>query len=354
MWVVHHDALTGRETGTVDNKRRKIESLRYEKEWGYLRSRDQHSGQLLDIVPPNFRQVARAFALNAKPGQLLNIEIKTHASQRDLEMLDFLAFKYIGKGRYFYSSLTLSNLERMRAINPDEFLSFIQSPAKRSLEILRNDLEKGVASDPIFLRNKDMLEDIAGFAIRRYKEHRYDDSRGMAKLKTALKHNYGLAIDIRQYAQRALSIKTQASRDGITVATYTINGHEYQAQSLLTMNASSRPTSVIIDDTLYGFCSQYDLPKMKSYSGSTALTKRMAALPEDLDLERLSELNTYYGNGLYPAINGQLKSITGKATSHNYKPVILKTQAGPKEARTTVELESKKVIKIELRKESND
>ena len=28
VWVIHHDGRTGRETGTIDNKRRKIESIR--------------------------------------------------------------------------------------------------------------------------------------------------------------------------------------------------------------------------------------------------------------------------------------------------------------------------------------
>ena len=135
VWVVHHDAQTGRETGTVDNKRRKIESLRYEKEWGYLRIRDQNTGRLLSTLPPSFRQIASAFSRNAKSKQLLNIEIKTKASIRDLEMLDYLAFKLIGQGRYFYSSLTLKNLSRMRDINSNVFLSFIQSPANRSLAV---------------------------------------------------------------------------------------------------------------------------------------------------------------------------------------------------------------------------
>ena len=167
VWVIHHDAYTGRETGTVDNKRRKIESLRYEKEWGYLRIRNQHTGRLLNRLPANFRQIAKAFAANKSSKQLLNIEIKSKVSTQDLEMLDYLAFKLIGQGSYFYSSLTLKNLTRMRDINSDVFLSFIQNPAKRSIEILRNNLKKGAGSDPIFVRN----EDLAGLASRRYREY---------------------------------------------------------------------------------------------------------------------------------------------------------------------------------------
>ncbi len=112
VWVIHHDGRTGRETGTIDNKRRKIESIRYEKEWGYLRQRDMQTGALTDTVPPNFRQLAQVFSRYAHSGQKLNIEIKSRAGSRDLEMLDYLAFSIIGQGRYFYSSLELENLKK--------------------------------------------------------------------------------------------------------------------------------------------------------------------------------------------------------------------------------------------------
>ena len=49
VWVVHHDARTGRETGTVDNKQRKVESINYAKEWGYLRHRNQETLSLIHI-----------------------------------------------------------------------------------------------------------------------------------------------------------------------------------------------------------------------------------------------------------------------------------------------------------------
>jgi|TARA_B110000211_G_scaffold213145_1_gene253373 glycerophosphoryl diester phosphodiesterase len=352
VWVVHHDAQTGRETGTVDNKRRKIESLRYEKEWGYLRIRDQNTGRLLSTLPPSFRQIASAFSRNAKSKQLLNIEIKTKASIRDLEMLDYLAFKLIGQGRYFYSSLTLKNLSRMRDINSSVFLSFIQSPANRSLAVLRNDLEKGAGADPIFLRNKSLLEDLAGVASRRYKEYRYDDVLGMAKLKKSLKNNYGLAMDIRQYGQRASKIKRLVDQQGIPIATYTINGQAYHAKSLLSIKSKSRPTSVIIDDTLYGFCSEYGLPEMKKHIAISGLSKRLTMLPQDLDLERLDQINLYFDSGLYPAIGDQLKSIGKRITALKYTPVILNTTAGKKEAGSAVNLSSEEAIKIELRKGS--
>ena len=240
----------------------------------------------------------------------------------------------------------------MRDINSSVFLSFIQSPANRSLAVLRNDLEKGAGADPIFLRNKSLLEDLAGVASRRYKEYRYDDVLGMAKLKKSLKNNYGLAMDIRQYGQRASKIKRLVDQQGIPIATYTINGQAYHAKSLLSIKSKSRPTSVIIDDTLYGFCSEYGLPEMKKHIAISGLSKRLTMLPQDLDLERLDQINLYFDSGLYPAIGDQLKSIGKRITALKYTPVILNTTAGKKEAGSAVNLSSEEAIKIELRKGS--
>ncbi|PCK31304.1 glycerophosphodiester phosphodiesterase [Pseudoalteromonas piscicida] len=349
VWVVHHDKRTGRETGTVDNKRRRIERINYKKEWGYLRTRDQQSGQLLDVVPPNFRQLANIFAQSAGNGQLLNIEIKSDATKSELEMLDFLAFKTIGQGRYFYSSLTLRNLERMRDINAQVFLSFIQSPAKRSMEVLKAKLEKGVASDNLYQDNQETIENIAGFGLRRYRERRYDSHQGIKKLTKALRRNFGLAIDIRQYAEQSSRTKTLVKSYQLPVATYTINGQHFHSKLLKKIGVSSRPDSVIIDDTIYGFCTQYGVPAQLDYSGSTVFTRRLATLPADLDLERLSEVDTYFNNGLYPALGGILKSINGSATSHNYTPVMLTPKAGPKERESKVNLETNQAIEVELR-----
>jgi glycerophosphoryl diester phosphodiesterase len=349
-WVVHHDLRTGRESGTIDNRRMKVESINYGRAWGYLRSRDQHTGQLLDIVPPNFRQMAAAFTQKASSNQLLNIEIKTNANKRELELLDYLAFSIIGQGRYFYSSLKLKNLERMRGINDEVFLSFIQRPAKRSMDILSREINKGVATDPIFLRHQDLLEDIVGSAKRNYRERRHDDARGIRKLKKSLTHHYGLAVDIRHFAKQSRQLMRLAQQYSIPIATYTINGQDYHAKTLLSLKERHHPTSVIIDDTIYGFCSQYGLPPLRVYKGTTPMTKRLASLPQDLDLESLDELNTYYSNGLYPSVSGQLTSINGNIPSDLYPSVILNTTAGPKQASTDVRLDTKKVIKIDLRK----
>ncbi|WP_040697129.1 glycerophosphodiester phosphodiesterase [Pseudoalteromonas citrea] len=350
VWVLHHDSHTGRETGSVDNKRRRIDKMNFRNEWGYLRARDQHTGRLLSSPPPTYREVLKAFASMASQSQKLNIEIKSNTTREELELLDYLTFKILGNKRYFYSSLKRRELEKMRKINSRVFLSYIQRPAKDSFLKLKSKIEKGAKSDNIYKNNRELIERISGFGDRHYIDKRIDNRRGIQQLQTTLVDNYGIAIDIRHYAPDANRIKALSDSFNIPVATYTINGHRFHAKNLQRIKENVRPDSVIIDDTLYGFCTDYDLPKLKQYQGSSELTRMIAELPYDLDLERLSEVPTYYGNGLYPSIQGSIKSIYGATTRHNYKTIILNTHADPKEREAQVELKTDKAIEIEFRK----
>lgn len=355
VWVVHHDARTGRETGTSDNKRRKVESIRYEKEWGYLRERDQDSGMLTNSVPPSFTQLARAFSNASKPGQKLNIEIKSRAGVDDLKMLDYLAFKYLGTGNYFFSSLEMRNLIRMREINPDIYLAYIQSPAKASLQKLAADLKRGAGSDPIYERNKEQLESIQAYGSRRHRVTRYDSPVRLDKLKKQLKRNFGYVLDIRHYRQSANTLKYVAQQSGIPVATYSINGHDYHEKTLLAQSKQRRPDSVIIDDTVYGFCSVFELPTVKPVYTTDKDAKLIASMPADLDLERLDNLANYAENKLYPAVGNTLKSILTKSYIPK-KTVIKPTKSAPnlevgsREADEAFSLETDPVIELELRK----
>ncbi|QSX34251.1 glycerophosphodiester phosphodiesterase [Shewanella avicenniae] len=360
VWVVHHDAYTGRADGTVDNKRRKIASINFKKEWGYLRERDLNSGELVGTVPPTFVELAKVFRASAHRGQQLNIEIKGSAGNNAIEMLDYLAFKTLGAGNYFYSSLSLSSLERVRKINDEVQLFFIQSPALASLKKVSADLKRGAANDPIYERNKEELADYEGFGSRHYREKRYDNRRGLEQLKRSLKRNFGLVMDIRQYAPTATQIKRLVGSQNMPVATYTVNSHAYHADLLAKLTANARPDFAIIDDTQYGFCSRYALPPMRAYSGTTPLTKQIAVLPQDLDLSRINELNTYFAQHLYPAIDGSLKSfgqpekgpvdVPGQT---QYVPVFLDTKAGAREHGTEVDLTPAEAIQIELRGKSS-
>lgn len=356
VWVLHHDDRTGRESGTIDNKRRKISSVNYEREWGYLRARDQNTGELLNQLPPEFLQVAKAFKKHSATDQKLNIEIKAKTNAKHLKMLDYIAFSALGEGKYFYSSLSLRTLENMRDINPSVYLSFIQSPTKRSVSILRKSLQNGVKDDFVYQDNQAKIDNIVGIGTRHYREKRYDSHKGMQSLKKALKRNFGYAVDIRRYAPEPGRIKNLASRYGATVSTYTINGHQYHADLLKKLGRSVKPDSVIIDDTLYGFCSRYSLPPIRPYQALTEKGRLIASLPIDLDLERLEEISTYHENGLYPRINGQIGSVTeavdnpSRNTTNPYKAVFISTDAGPKMSGDKAELHVEDAIQIEVRR----
>lgn len=355
VWVVHHDSYTGRETGTVDNKRRKISSTSYKREWGYLRKRDQHTGELLDFLPPTFIDLAKAFKTSAQSNQKLNIEIKANANTSDLQMLDYLAFSILGEGKYFYSSLKLDALARMRDINPDVYLFYIQGPAKQSIDVLSKKLKSAVQSDNIYQNNQEEVDEIVGFGVRHYRENRFDNDKGMKVLQTKLQRNYGFVMDIRQYAAEPSRIKSLLKRYGLPAATYTINDHGFHAGLLYQLGAGLRPDSVIIDDTIYGFCSQYGVPPVKPYQAVTEVGRRLSMLPPDLDLARISELNAYYDNGLYPRINGQIGAIGASAGvvveqyANPYKPVILEGDVGPKTSDAKADLTIDKPITVELR-----
>lgn len=352
VWVVHHDARTGRETGTTDNQRRTIESIRYEKEWGYLRERDQETAMLTASVPPSFIALATAFKNARKPGQSINIEIKSRAGIDNLKMLDYLAHKYIGTGNYFFSSLEIRNLIRMRNINPDIYLAYIQSPAKASLQKLAADLKRGAGSDPIYERNKEQLESIQAFGNRRHRITRYDKPLKLDKLKKQLNRNFGYVLDIRHYKQSATTLKRAAQRQGIPLATYSINGHDYHEKSLLAQAKQLQPDSVIIDDTVYGFCSVFELPPVKPVYTDDIDAKLIASMPIDLDLERLNNLASYTHNQLYPAVGNKLKSTSTQSYVPKTPHVEPATNfdIGSREADEDFSLETDPVIELELRK----
>lgn len=353
VWVVHHDARTGRETGTVDNKQRKIESIRYAKEWGFLRHRDQQTGLLTGDVPPSFKALATTFSRYRKPHQKLNIEIKSRASVADLKMLDYLAYQYIGTNNYFFSSLELRNLTRLRDINPDIYIMYIQSPSKVSMNKLAADLKRGAQNDPIYERNKEQLASMQSYANRRHRETRYDRPVKLDSLAQQLKGNFGYVLDIRHYKQSAAQLKPSANARKINIATYSINGHDYHEQSLLAQAKRLRPDSVIIDDSVYGFCSVFGLPAVKPYQGTHPVAKQIANLPNDLDLMRLDELSAYQKNQLYPAIGGQLKSLN--AVSYRIKPAAVvpvpNLEVGAREADESFSLETDPAVELELRKQ---
>lgn len=349
-WIVHHDKKTGRATGTVDNVQRDIGSLQRDS-YGFLRHRDPETGLLKNIVPPTFVEIAKAFSRSAAPHQELNIEIKTQARKGDLEILEYLAHSILGKGNYFYSSLELKTLKLMREINPDIYVAFIQSPSRESINVLGKSLQTGAGNDPVYLKHKDELDDYKNKANRYLKETRFDNSlKQFQTIRHALKSNYGLNLDIRHFADSNSHLIKWAKQYRVPIGTYSINSQEYHENSLMQISETYRPDTVIIDDSVYGFCNRFELPNFTPTPGAQTLGELVTSMPIDLDLNRVDELQTYSKNGLYPSVHGQLKSIYSQVNALQAEPVKMPSlKVGSRQQEQDYSLDTGKVLELELR-----
>lgn len=347
-WLLHHDKDTGRATGTVDNKKRTVYRTRDE-DLQYISHRDMETGELLNIRIPTAREAFNLFNYASKEGQYLNIEIKGEWYASSLEKLEYLAFKTITNKRYYFSSSEYDNLERLREINPNIRLNYIMPVSYDSLLVEKNKMKKGVINDPIYEREKrrrgldDSYENeerarkkYNGRLVKKYRDY---------FMKT-IGSNYSFSFDIRNYKDFSQSRIDEYRRDGVLISTYSINGQEYHNKVLKSLPKSKLPDSVIIDDTVYGFCSQWGLPKKKPFSTNDEVAKGIYDLPIDVDLERINELSLYSASGLYPSIGGNLKP---------YKKVKVREArrltVGKKQKEEDFELATGKKVKVELRNE---
>ena len=345
-WVLHHDKETGRATGTTDNKKRTIYKTRDE-DLSYIAHRDMETGELLNVRIPTAREAFTVFNYASKEGQYLNIEIKDKWSRSTLEKIEYLAFKTITNGKYFFSSGEFDNLKRLREINPDIRLNYILPANFESLRIEKNKIKKGVQNDPIYEREKrkrgyeDSYENEEK-ARRKYESKmRYKDDSYFEK---EIGSNYSFSVDIRTYKDWKESKINRHKSKGVILSTYSINGQDYHDSVLKSLPKSKLPDSVIIDDTVYGFCSQWGLPSKRPFTTSDEVAKGIYDLPIDVDLERINELSLYSASGLYPAIDGSLKPY-----NEVKKKEARRLTVGKKQEEEDFELATGKKVKVELR-----
>ena len=351
-WVLHHDKETGRSTGTVDNVRRTIYRTK-DKDLNKIAHRDMETGKLTNIRIPTAQEAFRVFSLTSNSSQYLNIEIKESWNDDTLARLEMLAFRTIPNGRYFFSSMKLKNLEKIRNINPDIRLNYINPVHAESLRIKKRELQRGVKNDPIYEREKrkrgfdDSLE---SEEKSMYEYNRTIKSKGKSYFDQKIGPNYSFSDDIRRFKERSVSGLAPYRNAGIIFSTYSINGQEYHERVLKSLPKSKKPDSVIIDDTAYGFCSMWGLPKKKPFKSDNTVAQRIYDLPIDVDLERINQLTTYEKSGLYPAIGGDLKPYK-KVKKRNVRRMTV----GKKQVEEDFELESGKAIAVDLRnKNKND
>lgn len=318
-WVNHHDKYSGRASVYYTGKRQKIEdlSLKYFKR---LKLRDKQTNELLDQRPLTALETFKFFAAYQKVHQKLNVEIKSEANGEQLKRLDDMLRLYIGQGRFYYSSMDADALHKLRGINPQVYIGFIQGAHPDSIAKLKSDLRRGAQNDELYRENRDNIEAVGNFGSRRYgsKYRDFTSSKALYELYKDFGSNSGLHLDIRRYAQVPV-VKSRAHELGMKVLTYTINGTDYHQSRLLALQKTSLPDGIIVDTSPYRICERlFGLSRPnKSHIPSSDLGRYISSLPADADFDRFEEMLGYASEGYYISLSKGLKLIKSKP-----KPVV--------------------------------
>lgn len=325
-WVLHHDAMTGRATGTFDGDWERVEQME-DDDWRQLRHRDMDTGELLDRRPPTLYEALQAFHSHSPAGQVLDLEVKGDPSDDDLRELDRMVRRVIGSGSFYYSSGSLDTLETLREINKRVYLGMIQSPHPDSVAALRAQAERGTGGDPIYEAHERSIERVVGYGSYWYGAL-YDDytgTRALQMLRNKLGTNAGLHLDIRRYAE-VPAVRGRAQRAGLRgVTTYSINGPDLHLDRLSALKAKDLlPQRVITDSTRYRFCSRLFAPPKprRDYEPQTPFGKKLARLPADADLsvDQLKTQAEYLPEGLYVDLERQVRSLPNRSSSQSSDP----------------------------------
>ena len=319
-WVNHHDHYTGRATVHSDGKRYDIERMNTE---GFteLNLRDKETGDLLPYRPAIAYEVFEAFANTRKPGQRLNVEIKSTAQRKHLAYLDHMLKTVVGRQNYYYSSSDMETLETLRELNSSVYLGLIQQAQPESVRKLRSDIRSGVKHDAYYRYNQKELERAADRGTKRYVKYKYKDYRnisGLADIKARLGTNSGLHLDIRGYMATPM-LTALANSIGLKVYTYSINGSDFHQNNLVKLKKSQLPDGIIVDTTPYKICQKLFKASKPSgqYRPSSSLGWYISKLPVDADFDSLEEMLGYSEEGYYINLAGKLKSLSETSRTKN-------------------------------------
>ena len=180
LWVNHHDMDTGRAAVHYSGKSYNMRKMS-DKTFSGLRLRDKETNNLLDQRPITAYESFTAFAKYRKPGQILNVEVKSKANGADLAQLDYMLQKTVGQSAFYYSSLNLDTLKKLRGINTIVYLGFIQGSHPDSIAKLKRDLRKGVKNDELYKLHSKNIEAVGHYGTRRYSRS-YKDYTSLSAL----------------------------------------------------------------------------------------------------------------------------------------------------------------------------
>lgn len=325
-WVVHHDIQTGRAVGRADGKRFRISQMN-SKEWNSMSGRNP-DGTLNGYRPAYFEEAVNDWYHYATPKQTLNIEIKTsEVTMSDLHRLNSIVAKALPYKNFFYSSMDMDVLEKMREINPGVYLGYVWEPHPTSIAQFKRDAKRGINSDDYYKDNKKYID--KAFAMEgRYRKTQPKHSARVVKNRLGAKS--GLHVDIRSYHQHA-TIHSRTKAQGLKVVTYTINGTQYHQNQLVALAKQNRalPDEAIMDTSKFSICQQLN-PKLvtssQGYQPTTIAGKAIVRLPNDADFEQLYEQLAYLESDHYITNQGRIRMVSSpsRVSAQASKPSLNK------------------------------
>ncbi|WP_295895139.1 glycerophosphodiester phosphodiesterase [uncultured Vibrio sp.] len=345
-WVVHHDIETGRATARSDGKKYRVSRMNAN-EWNSLSGRNP-DGTLNGYRPAYFDEAANDWLHHAVASQHLNIEIKTSdGSMTDLHKLDAIAKQNLPYGNYFYSSMDMDVLKKMREINPSVYLGYVWEPHPASIAQFKRDAKRGMNSDDYYNDNQKTID--KAFAMEgRYRKTKPKHSA--KTVKTILGANSGLHVDIRSYRQHA-TIQSRAKSQGLKVVTYTINGTEYHQSQLNAIHKQRRalPDEAIMDTSKLSICQQLNpqlITQSEGYSPTTIAGDAIVRLPNDADFQKLYEQFSYLQDDHYITHRGEIRLLQTAKTSPSV-PLNHSVNKESKEPKVTRSANTAAVFEIE-------
>jgi len=314
-WVNYHDPYTGRAAVHLTGKRMNVERMNIG-DWNGLRLRNRNGGKLLNIRPNTAVEAFKVFAADALPGQKLNVEIKSDAHAYELKAIDLVLQRTVGAGNYYYSSMKPDILIKLRDINNSVYLGFIQRPHPESIKRLKKKLQTAGKNDKFYRAHKSAIQwsgKIGSRAYRHWGYKNYTSKNALRKIANELGPNVGLHLDIRDYSNNT-KVKLRATKLGVKLYTYSINGPDYHEQKLLQIKQRSiklLPKGVIVDNSPYHICQRLFgvTNKEVEYVGKSAVGRYINSLPNDADMDRLDEGLDYIDSGYYFSMAGKLRRI---------------------------------------------
>jgi len=323
-WVVHHDSVTGRATGRSDGKHFRMSRIKA-KQWNSLVVRDK-DGQLSQERAPYAIDVFKRWANSYQLGQQLNIEIKQDADIVELNHLLKMARQSLPQGSYFFSSLELDVLKKVRELDSSIYLGYVWEPHPSSIAEVKAVARKATKSDVLYQKYQRQINWVSDYEAR--KRSRSKSQKYSAKtVREALGLNSGLHVDIRSFVG-APTIYSRSKQAGLAkVVTYSINGSDFHQSQLLALKNMARPLpdQAIMDTSKFEICHRLYpnlASKQVNYQPTTELGRVVMSLPNDANFSLLQEQQMYLRDQHYITANGQIRSLKELAV----KPTAAVTQ----------------------------